>query len=219
MPRQSEKRKAIVTAAMREAIYEGAASVLCKHGLNGTTMSRVAEAAKVTKSNLYNYFRDKDELLQFFNARLVQPCLQAIEEIAKGDLPALQKLEKILRAMWEYTLHHMGLIRLIREGDQESEVRRNIRPRLIKIFTTIIEQGIQEGVFRSHNPEHTGRILHGALTEFVELLSESASDKELNSFVETLIDGIHHGFSFHTEKIPALMHRARIHRINKPIGD
>jgi len=203
MPRQSDKRKAIVTEVMREAIFEAAASVLCQHGISGTTMHRVAEAANLTKSNLYNYFRDKDELLQFFNTRLVQPFLEAIEEISKSDLPALQKLEKILRAMREYSFRLKGLIRLIREGDRESEIRKNIRPRIVKIFTAIFEQGIREGVFRSHNPEHTGRILHGALAEFVELLAEGASDDELNSFVESLIDGIQHGFSFQTEKSPA----------------
>ena len=44
---------------MRESIYEAAASVLCKHGVRGTTMDRVAAAAQVTKSNLYNYFETK----------------------------------------------------------------------------------------------------------------------------------------------------------------
>jgi AcrR family transcriptional regulator len=200
MPRLSKTRKAIVTAAMREAIYDAAASVLCKHGIGGTTMSRVAEAANVTKSNLYYYFRDKDELLQFFNTRLVEPCIKIIEEAAKSELPALQKLEKILRTTWEFASHHKGLIRLIVEGDQDSKIRRSVRPRVLGIFTAVVEQGIQEGVFRSHNPEHTGRMFNGALTELMELLAEGASDESVNDYVESLVDGVHYGFSIHAKK-------------------
>ena len=82
MPRLSKARKALLTTMMRETIYEAATSVLCKHGVNGTTMNRVAEAANLAKSSLYDYFESKDDLLRFFNTRLVEPCFQAIEEIA-----------------------------------------------------------------------------------------------------------------------------------------
>lgn len=46
VPRLSEARKAIVTAAMRESICEVAALVLCEYGIGGTTMNRVAGAAQ-----------------------------------------------------------------------------------------------------------------------------------------------------------------------------
>ena len=163
MPRVSKTRQAVVARMMREDIFEAATTVLCKYGVNGTTMNRVAEAANLTKSNLYYYFRDKDELLQFFNTRLLEPCLQAIEEVAKCDLPASQKLEKILRTTWEFAQHHKGLVRLIMEADQDSTVRKTVRPRVLGLFTRVVEQGIREGSFRSHNAEHTGRVFNGAL--------------------------------------------------------
>jgi len=203
MPRLSKLRKAIVTAAMRESIYEAAASVLCKHGIGGTTMNRVAAAAKVTKSNLYNYFRDKDELMQCFNDRLVEPCLRAAEEIAHGDLPASRKLEKMLRMAWEYAVKHKGLVRLIAEGGEESKIRRTVRPRFITMFATVFEQGIHEGAFREHDTENTSRMLFGVLMELFALLAEGASNERLNHYVESMVDGVLHGFSIHTNTNPS----------------
>jgi AcrR family transcriptional regulator len=211
MPRMSKTRKAVVARMMKEDIFEAATRVLCKYGLSGTTMNRVAEAASLTKSNLYYYLRDKDELLQVFHTRLLEPCSQAVEEVANSDLPALQKLENILRTTWKFASHHKGLVRLLVEADQDSEVRRSVRPRVLGLFTKVVEQGIQEGAFRSHNPEHTGRVFNGALTELMELLAEGASDEKVNDYVESLVDGVRHGFSIHAENKIAPDATTRVH--------
>ena len=71
MPRLSEARKELLTTMMKESIFEAATSVLSEHGLDGTTMNRVAAAADLAKSSLYDYFPSKDELLEFVSDRLV----------------------------------------------------------------------------------------------------------------------------------------------------
>lgn len=154
MPRLSKTRKALLTTMMKETIYEAATSVVCKHGIGGTTMNRVAEAANLAKSSLYNYFHDKDELLRFFNARLVEPCFQAIEETSKTDLLAPQKLEKILHTFWEYSVKHRGVLKLLAGAEQSDQIRKDTRPRLLRLLTAIFEQGIREGSFRPHNPAY-----------------------------------------------------------------
>ena len=57
-------------------------------------MNRVAEAAELAKSSLYDYFPSKDDLLEFVSDRLVAPFMQAVEETVRADLPAPQKLEE-----------------------------------------------------------------------------------------------------------------------------
>jgi TetR/AcrR family transcriptional regulator len=202
MPRLSKTRKALLTTMMRESIFEAATSVLCEHGVQGTTMNRVAEAANLTKSNLYNYFQDKKELLEFFNTRLVEPCLHATEEIVQSDLLAPQKLEKILRTVWDYCVKHKGLIRLLRGTDQDSEIRRNTRPRVLKMLTAVFERGIQEGSFHPHNPAHMGRMLSGSLSELVELQAEGASSAETNDYVEALVNAVVNGIVIRVKRLP-----------------
>ena len=201
VPRFSKARKALVDTMMKETIYEAAAAVLCKHGIQGTTMDRVAAAANVAKSSLYDYFESKDELLEFINTRLVEPFFQTMEEIADGDLPAPQKLEKILRASLERSDKERGIIRLLAETGQENqEIRRGIRPRFLRLLTGIFAQGIREGSFRPQNPANPGRMFLGCLSELFELQADDASSEEVHDYVEALIDATVNGFSIHAEK-------------------
>ena len=61
MPRLSKTGKEMLTAMMKESIFEAATAVLSEHGVDGTTMNRVAEAADLAKSSLYDYFPSKED--------------------------------------------------------------------------------------------------------------------------------------------------------------
>ena len=198
--RLSKARKEYVTAMMKDTIFEAAGSVLEEHGVHGITMDRVANVAGLAKGSLYNYFHDKDDLLQFIYARLVEPFLQTIEEIAAEQSSAPEKLEKILRTALESSDKHKAAIRLLMETDQEHEVRKSVRPRILRIFSEIFEHGIIEGSFRPHSVAHTARMFLGCFGELFELQAIDASDEEIEGYVQVLIDATQHGFSIHVEK-------------------
>jgi TetR/AcrR family transcriptional regulator, transcriptional repressor for nem operon len=48
----------------RQRIVEGAAALIYEHGVANTTVDDVRSAAGVSSSQLYHYFRDKDELVR-----------------------------------------------------------------------------------------------------------------------------------------------------------
>jgi AcrR family transcriptional regulator len=199
MPRISKTRQAVMAKMMKESIYEAAATVLCKYGVNGTTMNRVAEAAKLTKSNLYYYFKDKDELLGYFNTRIVEPCHDAIKNVVDSNQSALEKLEKILRTCRTYAGEHKEILRLFAGAEQSEQIRRDNRPRFLQFLRVVFEQGIQQGTFRPHDCEFTARMLLGGIGELFELQIEGASDDVVDRYVEVLVDALYHGFSINIE--------------------
>ncbi len=200
--RLSKARKECVTAMMRDTIFEAASSVVDKHGTAGLTMDRVASTVGLATGSLYNYFDGKSDLLQFFYTRLVEPFFQPIEEIARTELSAPQKLERILHAAWEHAVKYKGLIRLFVAGDQRAAIRRDTRPRLLRILTAIFKQGIREGTLVPRNPAHMGRMFHGCLSELFDLVAEGARNDELNEYVAVLIDATIKGFSIRPENAP-----------------
>jgi len=200
--RLSKARKECVTTMMKDTIFEAASSLLEKHGTGGLTMNRVATEVGFATASLYNYFQDKDDLLHFCYTRLVEPCLQAFEEAARADLPAPQKLERILRTALEYAAKNRGLIKLMAGMDYDSKIRKESRPRTLQMVTRVFEQGIKEGSFRPHDPTHTGRMFLGCLSELFDLQASGASEEDVNSFAETLIDANRNGFSIHADKSP-----------------
>ena len=102
---------------MKDTIFEAASSVLEQHGASGLTMDRVATTAELATASLYNYFHDKDDLLQFIYARLVEPFFLAMEEIVTADVPAA-KAGRSLRTALEHSHQRKGLIRLVAESNQ-----------------------------------------------------------------------------------------------------
>ncbi len=52
MSRCARREKELLNTMMKESIFEAATSVLCGTVVDGTTMNRVAAAAKLAKSSL-----------------------------------------------------------------------------------------------------------------------------------------------------------------------
>lgn len=197
----SKARKAIVTAVMRDTIFEAAGAVIEQHGVGGVTMDRVATTAGLTAGSLYNYFRNKDDLMQFVYTRIVEPFFQAIEETAKADLPAPEKLRAILLKARDSAIENRSLIQFLAGEDHDRyQLQKATRPRFHRVFEAVFEQGIREGTFRPHNPAHSSRLFQGCLSELFELQGDKASNQEVNEFVDLLIDATLGEFSLLPKK-------------------
>jgi TetR/AcrR family transcriptional repressor of nem operon len=61
---------------------DAAADLVFEHGVAGTTLDDVRAAARVSKSQLYHYFADKDDLVHAVIDRTVQQVLDAQPRLA-----------------------------------------------------------------------------------------------------------------------------------------
>jgi AcrR family transcriptional regulator len=82
-------------AARRDQILEAASNLFAERGFHRTTTRDIAEAAEVSEGTLYNYFKDKDDLLMGIMSRLVEQ--QQIAQRLVTGLP--QDAPGFLRAM------------------------------------------------------------------------------------------------------------------------
>jgi len=202
MPRLSKTRRELLNTMMKESIFEATTTVLHEHGVEGTTMNRVAEAASLSKSSLYDYFQNKDELLGFVSDRIIGPLLKMLDDLVPARLPAPQKLESILNYALDDSTKHKPVMRLLAQSGQSQQVRQSIRPRILGAFTAIFEQGIAEGSFQPHNPTCTARMFMGCVAELFEMQMNSASDEAATEYVGVLIGAVRQGFSVHVSKSP-----------------
>jgi TetR/AcrR family transcriptional regulator, transcriptional repressor for nem operon len=63
--------------ATRNRVLDAAAALVFEHGVAGTTLDDVRAAANVSKSQLYHYFADKDDLVHAVIDRTVEQVLGA----------------------------------------------------------------------------------------------------------------------------------------------
>jgi AcrR family transcriptional regulator len=83
-------------ANTREAILRATHEVLCEHGDDGTSMSRIADRAGVSKSVLYHHYDDRDDLLrELLEATLTVFVAESIDEDGRDD-PLLRFVEAAL---------------------------------------------------------------------------------------------------------------------------
>jgi len=84
-------------AARRRAIIGAAANLLARDGLEGTTLSAIANEAGVVKSNVYRYFESREEILmRLLTKDLRHLCDELEHHLNKPQTP--DAIAKILSA-------------------------------------------------------------------------------------------------------------------------
>ena len=68
--------------ATRGRVLDTATELVFEHGVAGTTLDDVRDAAGVSKSQLYHYFADKEDLIHAVIDRTIQQVLDAQPELA-----------------------------------------------------------------------------------------------------------------------------------------
>ncbi|MHB8972660.1 MAG: TetR/AcrR family transcriptional regulator [Pirellulaceae bacterium] len=198
MPRLSKARRELLNTMMKDTIFEATSSVLCQHGVDGTTMNRVAEAANLAKSSLYDYFPSKDELLAFVADRIMVPAAQHLEEVALLDLPATEKLREIVRnAFTRVESHRAMLVLLLRDDfrDVAESSKLPLRSRMVQALSGIFEQGMTEGQFRRENASEVSRLFMACVGEFCEMSLAADRREEIEDRVEKLLRLFLYGIS------------------------
>lgn len=188
MPRLSAKRKELLTTMMKEAIFEAATSVLREFGSGGMTMDRVAAASHLAKGSLYLYFQGKDDLLQFIWRRIVEPISKAVEEITAADLPAAEKLRRVLCTMFEHLERHQGVLRILLHDETIRRVRESSeqsgRDHAVEHFTRVFAQGMEDGTFAPGDPAQLARMFFACVSELLESHVVSGSVPDAGQVIE-----------------------------------
>jgi AcrR family transcriptional regulator len=201
----AERRKDLLDAMMRDAIYEGAVSVLSSHGIGGTTMDRVAAAAGVAKGTLYNHFRSKRDLLKFVHGKTCSPLIEATDEIASGASSPSEKLRGIIRMWREHVLaRRVAFEFLINDFAARSILKDTVlstRRDGIEKIAAVIEEGIEAGEFRPVHSLRAAEVLVVAAIGMIEEefgRHEQRGDKDtVDVLIEIFLNGISAGAGQH----------------------
>ena len=196
MARLAERCKDLVASAMKDGIYEATIGVLGEHGIERLTMDRVAEAAGVAKGSLYNYFRNKQELVRFVFDKTVEPAREAVGEVLVQPISAVEKLEAVVRVWFEHFATHRGIFDLLlhRVGrDLLDQSQKSMRADATDKFQRILKQGMEEGAFRRLDATRAAEMLLGAVTMTIEQQIALNEERPVDESVRSLMDFFLHG--------------------------
>jgi len=153
---------------IRRQIFETVTPLFIKQGFQRTTMREIARAVGLGKSTLYDYFVSKEHILLYFIEQEINLVNQTAEMIAKQQLTAPEKLRRVLESQWAYLAGNREIAALMARSAQAlsppAEIQFNaLRMEYRKILQTIIQQGIEEGTFRTVDSSLAATALHNML--------------------------------------------------------
>jgi AcrR family transcriptional regulator len=155
--RQSERREAILAAALEEFSTGGFAA---------TRLDDVAKRAGVAKGTIYLYFRDKESLFQELVRAMLSPLVGIIEAAPLRDLPMRAVAQMIVDTFVNeiYGTHRKDVIRLIMaEGPRFPKLAefyyREVIGRVLPVMRGLLMRAVERG-----------ELGHDALARFPQLL-------------------------------------------------
>ena len=172
--------------ATHAAILEAAEQVYSQAGLAGGRMEEIAARAGVSVGTLYNYFTDRDDLV---NSLLVARRAEMIARLDAAAAPAPdgfpERLRLFLDAIFRHFGEHRPFLALLAQGETSTSLLASAaRPsatmtELMTRARALIGYGIERGGLRAEDPEFLATVLVG-MTRAI-LLRSLAGAEELDS--------------------------------------
>jgi len=195
---KKEKKDQIILAAIRE---------FSKKGFARTTINDIAGAAGIGKGTVYEYFANKEEIINHSFQFFVRALELDFEEVLISDFPAVEKLKHILNSFaGVINSDSQEYIELMfdfwSEGIKDKDSRGMLSQEMNKfyqayreIFADIIVEGMGDGSIRKNiNPRSAASMIVGALDG---LMVQWILDKEnfdfpdvVKTISDTMLNGI-----------------------------
>lgn len=180
----------------RFAIAHTAAKLFFEKGFSETSVSQIAKAAGIGKSTLYDFFSTKDEIILLLLDEPLSEVRSRAGRIAAGDGSVFERISQILHMHLEVLLRDRAFIfklsfefqRLPLGVQAKHETKRQAYQDLL---VGLIKAGIEEGSFRSVDPDMVMKTLLSILSSVILTARPNGTPKEmLDKALDVILKGI-----------------------------
>jgi AcrR family transcriptional regulator len=161
--------KAASSGDKRQRIMRAAEKIMVVNGMAEASISEIAKTAGVVDSEVYHFFRGKQDLLFSIPDERMKQVLSQLREYLAGIVDPVSRLRKMIWFHLKFNDKHRGYARLlIMECRSSKDFYSSEAYKLIRSYTgilmEILDNGVREGIFRHDlNLEVTRDVILGAL--------------------------------------------------------
>ncbi len=189
--------KLVNSTDRRIEILKSAAAAFRRRGYHGASVDEIASTVEMTKGNLYYYFRNKEEILYACHDYSLDVLLSLMTEVRAEASQPDDKLRKLILAFIHLMLDELRATALTLDLKALSPalLKRIIakRDRFDRGMREIIQQGMDEGLFRSGDPKMIGFAVMGAvnwITNWFDPEGPMSSEEIGQRFANYLVGGL-----------------------------
>ncbi len=134
-------------AAVETEILRLAANTNSERGYQATTLDDIAAAANISRRTFYSYFASKDDLLRHIYREVITTQMTAAKRIAGEDVPAPEKLRRLIRQQVSALTANTPLLRVFFTEivNLPGALSRSVA-QANRTYSKIVERVIAEGV-------------------------------------------------------------------------
>jgi AcrR family transcriptional regulator len=152
----------------RDDILEAAAQVFRQKGFHGASMANIAEAVNLQKASLYHHVSSKQEILFELLDRALELLLERISPIASMDLPADERLCRMIRQYLQILAENTDLSAVLLFEHRSLEGRQHARhvpnrDKFENLWRDVLRDGVRTRQFVCDDIPLTARAILGIL--------------------------------------------------------
>jgi AcrR family transcriptional regulator len=138
-------------------LLSAATKLFAQQGFDRTSVQEVVVAAGVTKGAMYHYFDSKDDLLSEVYGRVLRQQTEQLEQVAATDAPVWDRVRQAGLDVVVSTIENLDDTTIFLQSmhllsPEKRKAVRAQRRRYHERFRSLIEEGQQQGVFRTDKP-------------------------------------------------------------------
>jgi TetR/AcrR family fatty acid metabolism transcriptional regulator len=169
-PYSSPKRKTLQAESKKRLILKVATEVFAEKGFNETTVSQIAQKAKISEGSIYHYFASKEDLLFSIPEERMENFLSGLHESLEGIKGALNKIRKLIWYHLQFYQKNRDYVLILLQNIRQNPRFNSTRAYSLirnfgKLVAQIIEEGKEEGAIRR---DVDSRILRDAILGAIE---------------------------------------------------
>ncbi len=148
----------------RDKLIDIARQLFAHKGIENTTMNDIAIAAEKGRRTIYTYFKNKRDIYNAVVETESDKVLSKLSEIAKLQIPADEKLMEFIFQRFDAMkdlVHRNGSLRagFFRDVCKVERARKATSPKEVHILETILQEGVDSGIFRIKHVDKTAMVM------------------------------------------------------------
>ena len=167
-------------AVRKEAFLDVAQRLIQTKGYEAMSIQDVLDELDASRGAFYHYFDSKHELLEAVVDRFADLAMESVAPIlADPQLSAVQKIERVFAGIARLKAEQKDLVLAIMDAwmsDGNALVREKLRhmtsSRLGPMLSTVIHQGVSDGLFNPGAPDETALVLMTLIQGFQEIAGD-----------------------------------------------
>lgn len=176
----------------KEEIIKAARQLFTEYGYKKVSMDEIAKTAKVTKKTIYHYFKDKDDLFQYFVTEELEQMKDSFESIMAQNLSISERISIGVNQMLDFRKKSSLVASIMKEqaltNSEASHFLSQYDDEIIKYLEIKITGEMNQGNIKKCNANLVAFIIYkiffAIFFEYRQELDRQQVVKEVNAILQ-----------------------------------